>query len=158
MTTLKPKQFHEDRSFLEKCPSVGYYRISLTSYGKPQIRYSVQKGTASQMHPVYIITSYFSEIHFNINLSLNPNLPHTSFSLTFKRTSRMHSSLHACYMLSQSHHILLFNCYYYYLVCDFTSSSSSLCSFLHPPTSLLPLLYKYSPQHPVLKHPQSIFS
>jgi hypothetical protein len=37
---------------------------------------------------------------------------------------------------------------------EYKSRSSSLCSFLH---SLVPLRSKYPPQHPVLKHPQSMF-
>jgi hypothetical protein len=35
--------------------------------------------------------------------------------------------------------------------------SSSLCSFLRPPSISSPLRSKYSPQHPVLKHPRSVF-
>jgi hypothetical protein len=34
--------------------------------------------------------------------------------------------------------------------------SSSLCNFLHS-HYLVPLRPKYSPQHPILKHPQSTF-
>jgi hypothetical protein len=35
--------------------------------------------------------------------------------------------------------------------------SSSLCSSLHtPPHHLIPLQFKYSPHHPVLKHLQSM--
>jgi hypothetical protein len=35
--------------------------------------------------------------------------------------------------------------------------SSSLCSLLQSITHVLPVRFKYSPQHPVLKHPQSMF-
>ena len=37
------------------------------------------------------------------------------------------------------------------------SLSSSLCSFLHSPCHLVPLSPKYSPQHPILKHPKPTF-
>jgi len=40
---------------------------------------------------------------------------------------------------------------------EYRSLSSSLCSFLHFPRYLIPLRPKYSPQHPVLKHPQPTF-
>jgi hypothetical protein len=40
---------------------------------------------------------------------------------------------------------------------EYESCSSLLCSFLHPPITLFPLRSKYSPQHPVLKHPQFMF-
>jgi len=36
----------------------------------------------------------------------------------------------------------------------YRSFSSSFCSFLHPPLTPRP---KYSPQHPILKHPQPAF-
>jgi hypothetical protein len=34
--------------------------------------------------------------------------------------------------------------------------TESLCSFLHSPVISFPLNSKYSPQHPVLKHPQCV--
>ena len=37
------------------------------------------------------------------------------------------------------------------------SLSLSLCSFLHSPSYLVPLRPKYSPQHPIVKNPQSTF-
>ena len=40
---------------------------------------------------------------------------------------------------------------------QYRSLSSSLCSFLHSPCHLVPLSPKYSPQHPILKHPQPTF-
>jgi len=39
---------------------------------------------------------------------------------------------------------------------EYRSFSSSLCSFLHS-RHLVPLRPKYSPQHPILKHPQPAF-
>ena len=39
---------------------------------------------------------------------------------------------------------------------QYRSLSSSLCSFFHSPV-LIPLMPKYSPQHPLLKHPQPMF-
>ena len=39
---------------------------------------------------------------------------------------------------------------------QYRSLSSSLCSFLHS-CYLVPLRLKYSPQHPILKHPQPTF-
>ena len=40
---------------------------------------------------------------------------------------------------------------------EYRSVSSSLCSFLNPPCFLVPLRPKYSPQYPVLRHPQPTF-
>jgi hypothetical protein len=40
---------------------------------------------------------------------------------------------------------------------DYKLWSFSLCCFSPPPRHSIPLWSKYSPQHPVLKHPQSIF-
>ena len=37
---------------------------------------------------------------------------------------------------------------------EYISLNSSLYSFLHSPGHLVPLRPKYSPQHPILKHPQ----
>ena len=37
---------------------------------------------------------------------------------------------------------------------EYRSLSTSLCSFLHYPCYLFPLRPNYSPQHPILKHPQ----
>ena len=40
---------------------------------------------------------------------------------------------------------------------QYRSLSSLLCSFLHYPCYFVPLRPKYSPQHPILKHPQPTF-
>jgi len=40
---------------------------------------------------------------------------------------------------------------------QYRSLSSSICSFLHSPCHIVPLRPKYSPQHPILKHPQPTF-
>ena len=40
---------------------------------------------------------------------------------------------------------------------QYRSLCSSLCSFLHSPVTSSPLMPKYSPQHPILKHPQPTF-
>jgi hypothetical protein len=40
---------------------------------------------------------------------------------------------------------------------QYRSLNSSLCSFIPLPCYLVPLRPKYSPQHPILKHPQPKF-
>jgi hypothetical protein len=40
---------------------------------------------------------------------------------------------------------------------EYSSLSSSLCGSLHSPCYLIPLRLKHSPQHSILKHPQSTF-
>jgi len=40
---------------------------------------------------------------------------------------------------------------------EYKSLSSSLCSFLHTLATSFPLRPKYSPHHPILKHPQPTF-
>jgi len=40
---------------------------------------------------------------------------------------------------------------------EYRSLNSTLCSFLHSSVNLVSLRHKYSPQHPVLKHPQPTF-
>ena len=40
---------------------------------------------------------------------------------------------------------------------QYRSSGSSICSFLHSACNLIPLRPKYSPQHPILNHPEPTF-
>ena len=40
---------------------------------------------------------------------------------------------------------------------EYRSFSSLLCNFLHSSVTLKPFRHKYSPQHPVPKHPQPMF-
>ena len=59
-----------------------------------------------------------------------------------------------CYMLCPSHSSSFYHTNN--IGWGYRSLSSSLCSFLHS-RHLVPLRPKYSPQHPILRHPQPMF-
>ena len=55
-----------------------------------------------------------------------------------------------------STHLILLHLITWTIFGEYKSVSYSLCSFLHS-CYLVPLRPKYSPQHPILKHPQPTF-
>jgi hypothetical protein len=62
---------------------------------------------------------------------------------------------HTCYM---PHHLILLDLFIRIIFGEqYISLSSLLCSFFSLPCYLVPLRPKYSPQHPILKHPQPKF-
>ena len=69
----------------------------------------------------------------------------------------IHLSSHPIRATSPAHHILLDLITRTLLGEEYRSLSFSLRSFLHSPRYIVPLGPKYSPQHPILKHPQPTF-
>jgi len=106
-----------------------------------------------QPNPVHIHTSHLLEIHPNIIHPSTPRSLQCSPSLQFPQQDPIHT--YTRHMPSPSHS----SRFYHPTILgeEFKSFSFSLCSLLHSPRYLVPLRSKYSPQHPVLKHPQLPF-
>jgi hypothetical protein len=126
----------------------------------PKVHYRVYKSPPlfpilSQISPVRTIPSYLRSILILSNPYVFVFLV-VSFLLAFPPISYVHSSSpHSCYMLFQSHPPWLDHSNYTWrrvqvmklLVMQFSPTSRHFVS----------LRSKYSPQHPVLKHPQCPF-
>jgi hypothetical protein len=107
----------------------------------------------SQIEPVHTTRSYLSKIHFIIVH------PPTSWSSQWSLPFRLSHQYPMCIFL------LPYSCY---IPCSSNPNSNytwrrvqdmKLLIMQFSPTSchFISLLSKYSPQHPVLKHPQSLF-
>ena len=108
----------------------------------------------SQLDPIRTPTSHFLKIHLNIVLPSTPGSPEWSPSLRsppHKPCTRVSSS--PIRATCHAHLILLDFITRIILGKEYRSLSSSLRSFLQ--SSLTSP--KYSPQHPILKHPQPTF-
>jgi hypothetical protein len=111
----------------------------------------------SQINQINTIPSYLSKIYFNTVYSPTSWSSQWSlYLLAFPTISYMHSySPHSCYMPYQSHTPLL----HYSNFTWRTVQVMNLLIIQFSPTSchFISLQSKHSPQHSVLKHPQSIF-
>ena len=111
----------------------------------------------SQLDPVHTVTSYFLKIHLNIIFPSTPVSPKWSLSLSFPHEKLLYTSPlpHARYMLCPAHSS-------WFNHPNNTGLGVQIIQFLimqlHPlPCYLVPVRPKYSPQHPILKHPQPGF-
>jgi hypothetical protein len=106
------------------------------------------------MNSVHTTHSYSSKIHFNIIVT--PNLRFSSgVYFYFAPKHCIQFSSVPCYMPCPSHPPWLDNSNYTWRtvqVMKLPIMQFSLTSY-----HFIPLRSKYSPQHPVLKHPQSMF-
>jgi hypothetical protein len=98
------------------------------------------------MNPVQTVAPYVFKNHLNINLSTTPR-PSKHFSSSF-----LTKILHAFHKLPRcairATHVLLHDLIILIIFHEqYKLWSSSLCKFLQPLVK-----FKYSPQHPVLKH------
>jgi hypothetical protein len=101
----------------------------------------------SQIDPVHAIPLYLSNIYFNIvSIFLV-----VSFLLASPSISYMHSSSpHSCYMPCPSHPLLI------YVWRGVRVMKLLIMQFSPISCHFISLRTKYSPQHPVHKHPQSM--
>jgi len=112
--------------------------------------------TLSQMTPVHNFSSLFSKIHSSITLPSMPKSSKWSLPFTFSDQNFVCTS-HLCSEWSM-------HCPYHSLWFDHPNNiwrstqvmELFIMQFYPSPTSSF-LRPKYSPQHPVLRHPQSVF-
>jgi len=113
--------------------------------------------TLSQFHPVHTPKSHFPKIHPNIILPSTPASPQWFPDLGFPHQNPVHTSPfpHTRYMPCSSH-----SSWFYYphsIGWGVQIIQLLIMSFCPCPCYLVPLRPKYSPQHPILKHPQPTF-
>jgi hypothetical protein len=113
-----------------------------------------------QLNPFHTLISYFFKIHFNIIpltlMSCMQSLPFRFSNQNFVYISHL---AHTCYM---SHQILAEEYRIRFLLCSFLCPPPKLSLFLCLSVCLsvsffLSWRFRYPPQHPVLRHFQSIF-
>ena len=99
-------------------------------------------------------TTHLLKIHLNIILPSMPGSSKWFLSLRFPHQDPIctYPAPHTWYKPRPSHHLDLITGIIYGE--EYRSRSSSLCSFSPLPCYLVPLRPKYSPKHPILKHPQ----
>ena len=99
------------------------------------------------INSVRALTSHFLKIHFSVILGLP-----SSFFPSGLPTKSMYAPLLSPIRSACPANLIFDFITRTILGEQYRSLSSSLCSFLHSP-----LRPKYSPQHPILKHPQPTF-
>jgi hypothetical protein len=111
----------------------------------------------SQTNPVPNTPSCLYTIHCNITHALTSWFCSFVFLSGFPTTNLHMLHFHIC-AACPAHLTLIDLTILIILGEEYKLQSSSLCSFFPPSRHFISLRSKYSPQHPVLKHPQSLFS
>jgi hypothetical protein len=111
----------------------------------------------SQLDPVHTPTSHFLKIHLNIILPSLSGFSKWSLSLKFPHQNLVYTSplSRTCHMPRPSHSSRFYhpnNVWWGVQVTELL-----IMSFSALPFYLVPLRRKYSPQHPIIKHPQPTF-
>jgi len=110
----------------------------------------------SHIDPAHTPTSHVLKIYLNIILLSTPGSSKCSLSLRFPHRNPVYTFPLPIRSTCPAHLILLYLTTRTILAKQYRSLSSSL-QFSPLPCCLVPLKPKYSPQHPLLKHPQPAF-
>ena len=125
----------------------------------PKVHYRIHKcpppvPVLTQLDSVHTPTFHFLKIHLNITLPSKPGSPKWSVTLRFPQQNPLYASIlpHSLYMPRPSHSS------WFYHPKNIGWGVGIIMQFSLLPCSPVPLSPKYSPQHPILKHPQPTFS
>ena len=137
--TLLTYLFHGAESFLKTQPFSASQEIPHILLN-PKVHYHIHKcllpiPILSQLSPVHTPTSHFPKINLNIILLSVPGCPQWSLSLRFPHQNPVHASPLPICATCPAYLILLD-----FITCtilgeQYSSLSSSLCSFLHSPVT-----------------------
>jgi len=127
----------------------------------PKVHYCIHKWptpvpTLSQLDPVHTPTSYFLKVHLNFILQTTSGSPKWSLSLRFPHQNPVYASplTHMPYMPCPSHSSQF---YHPNNIGRGVQIKLLIMQFSPLPCYFVPPRPKYSPQHPILKHPQPTF-
>jgi len=126
----------------------------------PKVHYRIHKCLQpvlllNQLNPVPIPTSWRSILILSSHLHLG--LPSGILPSGFP-TKTLYTPLSSSIRATRPAHLILLDFITRKIFGEqYRSLSSSLCRFLPIPCYLVPLRTKYSPQHPILKHPRPTF-